>query len=303
MGGSFFSHAGTRAVGVSLASLGLLGVLGVTSAGLRAPAEVERLTPRAAATNTTTPFKVASFNVLGAAHTAKSKRYASGRTRAGYMVQIIKNADIDVVGFQELQPPQFEVFTKEMGSSWAVYPGDLYPAAAMHNSIAWRTDTWELVEENVTRIPYTRGLNVRMPFVLLRNLETGRLTYFANFHNASNPRGAGDQQKYRDQAVAKEIALANELVSSGVPVIFTGDFNERAPMFCKMTAGAPLESASGGSTGTPCTPPKTMVADWIFGSTNVTFTNFRMKRGPLVRKTTNHNVLVAKVGLPADPLR
>jgi hypothetical protein len=250
-------------------------------------------------------FRAATFNLLGAGHTAPGgdrKGFASGAERTVWAVKLLDRHGIDVAGFQEFQPEQFTKFFEVVGDDWAVYPGDQLSRAAMHNSIAWRTSEWELVEAESLPITYTLGAVIRMPYVLLKNIESGRLVWFANFHNASNPKGAGNQQKYRDQAKAAQVALANTLWESGVPLILTGDMNERQTYFCAMTTKAPMKAAAGGSWGSSaCRPPAESRIDWIFGSNFVKFSGFRVVSGKLVSKTTDHPLVYADVQVPVRP--
>lgn len=276
---------------ILLALLSLQGPIGVsrTAAATQPPARTVVLDA---------PFRVATFNLLGYGHTAPGGNrsgYADGVTRMNYTYRLLTRHGIDIVGFQEFQTEQFERFNELTAGTWGTYPGDTLTRAAMHNSIAWRNDTWELVEADSIPIPYFDGVEIRMPFVLLRNLETGRLVYFANFHNPANARGPAE--RWRNEATARQIELALTLRRSGLPVVFTGDFNEREDYFCQLTAGAPMKAANGGSTGTPCAPPAQMRIDWIFGSTNFRFLLYEEKEGRLVRRASDHPLIFSDLAL------
>ena len=80
-------------------------------------------------------------------------------------------------------------------------------------------------------------------------------------------------------------------------MIFTGDFNDRTGVFCSMTGQTDLAAASGGSTGTACAPPPAMQVDWIFGSEDLTFSNYYADRGAPVPRMTDHPVVRADVYL------
>jgi hypothetical protein len=225
-----------------------------------------------------TEFHVASFNVLGYNHTARggdAKGYAGGRKRMEYALRVINEHHANVVGFQELQPQQYEKFNAMTGKRWSLYPGDRLERIAMHNSIAWKTAKWEKVDATYLKIPYFYGDPVKMPVVKLRHRKTGRLVYFANFHNPAD--SYGPAQKWRDQARQKEIALARRKFDEGVPLIITGDMNERDKYFCNMVAKAPMRAANGGShpEGKPCDTPEPMGIDWIFGSRYIEFTQYQ----------------------------
>lgn len=244
-------------------------------------------------------FRVATFNILGYGHTAPGgnrRGFEDGITRMSYTYRLLNRNAVDIVGFQEFQTEQFQRFNELTAGAWDTYPGDQLSRAAMHNSIAWRTDTWRLVEAQSIPITYFDGAEIRMPFVLLLNLETGRMVYFANFHNPADARGPA--QRWRDEATRRQVALALQLRRSGLPVVFTGDFNERETYFCRLTGGAPMKAANGGSTGTPCTPPDTMRIDWIFGSTNFRFLSYQVLEGRLVRKASDHPFIYSDMALP-----
>ena len=265
-----------------------------------APAELEL-----SALEASEMSRVATFNILGWSHTEPGGRrpgYASGEQRAEWVVKILAKKDLDVVGFQELQSPQLEVMRNLTGDTWRYYPADKSTAFAMHNSIGWRTDKWEAVEKYLIEIPYFRGNMVPMPYVLLRHLETGRLVWFANFHNPADTKYVPPQEKWRDQAMALQIELANRLWESGLPLIITGDMNEKAEYFCGMTTLAPMRSASGGSWGDDaCAPPAELKIDWIFGSNFVEFSGYTVAQAKLIRQTSDHPLIYADVNFPTRP--
>ena len=292
---------------------GLLGTVALTGAafvaGLSlhgAPADAEAApAPRSFREVTSATFRVSSFNVLGWSHTAaggNKPRMASGETRMQWTTQLLADNAVEVVGMQELQPRQLAAFRSIQGDAWDLYPADHLNRMDTHNSIAWRTDTWELVEANTIAIPYFHGVKVQMPYILLRHLTTDRLVWFANFHNPANTRTSGDSTPFRAQARILEVGLANKIWESGVPLVFTGDMNETTPYFCALTTQSPMRSASGGSWGTTrCRTPDRMKIDWIFGSNDVRFTNYRVKDGTLVDKASDHPMILADVTVSSRP--
>jgi hypothetical protein len=160
------------------------------------------------------------------------------------------------------------------------------------NSIAWRKDTWELVKPGSIPIPYFHGKIHHMPVVLLRNKHTGQEAYFANFHNPASTKRVGDQERFRDEAMKRQIAMVNKLTrETGLPVFVTGDMNEREEYYHGMTKGAPMVSADAPKGGPA---PKKPGIDWIFGTKGVTFTDYVRDRGALVQKTTDHPMIVSK---------
>lgn len=252
--------------------------------------------------------RVASFNVLGANHTdprnGNKASWADSDVRTPNTIKILDNNDVDLVGFQELNRIQYDQFMRRTSGAWAMYPGNKLTNYATHNSIAWRTADWELLEANTIPIPYFKGRLIPMPYLLMRHRATGRLVWVANFHNPASTRTRGDASKWRAQATAAEIALANKLYQTGVPLVITGDMNERASYHCAMTSKAPMQAANGGSVGTRrCVAPRDTRIDWIFGSDFVKFTNYVAQRTPLIQKTTDHPVVMADLSVPVGVRR
>jgi hypothetical protein len=252
-------------------------------------------------------FRIASFNVLGASHTGPGGNkpgYAGGSTRMGWALQLIRGNNISVVGLQEYEKTQHGTFTHLTGGGWGVYPGLQVGNKGVRNSIAWNNAVWGLVEAHTIPIPYFHGNLVPMPYVLLKNHETGRLAWFINIHNPASTRGPA--QHWRDVATAKEIALMNDLQAPqspnqlGIPTFLMGDFNEKAEAFCRVTAGANAQAANGGVTS-PCQLPSNHGIDWIFGSTpGVAFSGYVRMDGGLVNRVSDHPMIFSDVALTGE---
>jgi hypothetical protein len=246
-----------------------------------------------------TEFTMASFNLLGSSHTngrGHSPGMASGPARMSGALQILAGHQISVVGLQEFQPDQRQAF-QSRATGWSMYPGLSMGRRAGENSVAWRDDTWELVRPGLVDIPYFHGRIRPMPYVLLKHRQTGAQAYFSTFHNPANV--GGNMQRHRNEATRRQIVLFNRLHATGVPQFVTGDMNERSEYFCAVTGSTPLVAAAGGSNDGGCRPPKPINIDWIFGSPTARFSGYQVDRSPLVRRTTDHPVIVAHVTLPS----
>ncbi|MGZ4500400.1 MAG: endonuclease/exonuclease/phosphatase family protein [Nocardioidaceae bacterium] len=245
-------------------------------------------------------FTISSFNALGASHTVPGgthPTYAPGPERARWAAGLLAAHGVEVVGFQELQAPQLSMLER-VAPGYAFYPGFSQGRLGTENSIAWRTDTWQLVRANTVSIPYFNGHRRAMPYVLLRNAATGLEVYVANFHNPASVPRFRDQQHWRDVATGMEISLVNTLhQETGLPVFVTGDMNERDEYFCRVTAGTGMVAAAGGSNTGSCAPPRPIGIDWIFGTPGVQFSGYTVDRSPLVQRTTDHPVVISQVHL------
>jgi hypothetical protein len=268
---------------------------------------LEAATTDPAPTDSPTPLRVSSFNLLGYGHTVRHgdhPRFTDGITRMKWAVRIIRSNNLQVIGFQEMQKPQFTRFRELTGSEYGIYPGNKLTTAAMANSIAWRKSEWRLVEAQTVQIPYFHGNLIRMPYVLLENRSTGRQAWFFNSHNPADAHG--NAQRWRNQAVAIEMALFNRLQADypTTPVISTGDENDRERYFCPMVEGSQMRASNGGGLlDSTCVTPDRMRVDWVMGSDPlVQFTGHTALHTKLVRKTTDHYVIIADAVLPSAPV-
>lgn len=251
-----------------------------------------------------TTFRVGTFNVLGSSHTAKGgnrKGWASGYTRMGWAYSLIDQADLDVIGFQELEDVQYNRFLSLGGGSWDAYPGNTLDRGSIRNSLAWRTDVWELVTADSIGIPYFGGQIIRRPVVKLKNIESGREVWFFNTHNPASTPNHGNNARWRAAAIALEVDLANELGADGTPVVFTGDYNDRDAAYCPLTAATDLEAANGGSNDGSCVMPPSPDVDWIFGS-GIDFSGFVSASQGIEGRVSDHPFVYSEAYIVEEPI-
>jgi endonuclease/exonuclease/phosphatase family metal-dependent hydrolase len=222
-------------------------------------------------------FRVATYNVLGDSHTGPGGNkpgFPDAGPRMDMTIAHLRSNGIDVVGFQEFEQSQFNMFSARAGE-YSLYPGMSLGNKSVRFNIAWRSSVWRLVEGRSLSIPYAGGSRIAMPVVLLESTSTGRRAWFANFHNPADTPNLGNNSRWRAEAAGIEISYLTELhQSTGHPVIATGDYNEREEIFCRFTAGGVFTAAAGGSSAGGCAPPPQMQVDWIFGSTGVAFADY-----------------------------
>lgn len=248
-----------------------------------------------------TDLVISSFNITGSSHTGPGSSHPnleSGVKRVRYAAEMIQKNKVDVVGFQELQPDQLKEFQKVTKNEFGVYPGFELGRRESVNSIVWRKEDWSLVKADSIQIPYFNGQKRPMPVVLLRNKKTGQKAYFTNFHNPADTKRFKNQERFRDAATKLQVDLVNRLIKkTGLAVFLTGDMNENQEYHSKMTRGTELESAHKGINGAR---ENNTGIDWIFGSKNVEFTDYDKNRSKLVRKTTNHPMVISKARIRAQ---
>ncbi|WP_036505973.1 endonuclease/exonuclease/phosphatase family protein [Nocardioides sp. URHA0020] len=244
-------------------------------------------------------FRLASFNLLGATHTQgpdRRKDYPDADQRLPGELRALERARVTVAGLQEFQWPQARRFRELVGDRYAVFPGTSLGRSRSDNSIIWRTDVWALVRKRTKLVPYFHGHLVRMPQVLLRHRSSGRLVWFANFHNPADV--GGPARRWRDQAVVIEAELVAKLGRTGVPVVVTGDMNARGGFACELTGRTGMHSADGAAVvDGHCRLPASPEIDWIFGTRALRFSHYRSDSGPERRHLTDHPLITATATL------
>jgi hypothetical protein len=247
----------------------------------------ERAEQARAATPAISDFGVAMLNILGSQHTAGADGYASGTSRAYSATQMLLGRGVSIVGFSEIQSDQLAVFTNN-APSFGVYPGTSLGSAGVPTTLAWDTRVWRLVSATTLTIPFS-GQQRLSPVVKLANVATGAEVYVLNFHNSP-----GGMEGERDAAQSIELAKIRELEATGVPIIVTGDFNEKLEALCAFTATS-LQSAVGGGYCYP--PPYSPRVDWIFASESFSVNSYEVTRAAPVPYITDHHALFARLSL------
>jgi endonuclease/exonuclease/phosphatase family metal-dependent hydrolase len=243
-------------------------------------------------------FRLATFNVLGASHTKPggdaASRYPGYEKRLPRAIKVLDDNAVDVVGLQEFQKPQHEMFQNLAGDRYGVYPAKR--DVDTENSIAWRLSSFELVEAHRFDVTYFNGSIRKMPYILLREKSTGYTAWFINVHNPANTRTYTHQEKYRAMAIEAERNLVIQLRGTGRPVFLTGDLNDREKAFCPLTAGK-LMLAPQSIPSMTCAPPAKLWIDWIFGAGQTRFMTYSVDWTVKDRNISDHPLVLSQTHL------
>ena len=229
-------------------------------------------------------FQIASFNVLGSNHTGPGgarRSFPAAGTRTPQGVGVLRSHGTDVIGLQEAKPDQLGTIMRMTG--FAGYPGP--GAADPDNTVLWDPSRFELVSGSTFPIVFmnrTRPQTV----VRLRDRPTQREFYVVNMHPS-----AGHDARNTSTRVAgwrRGVAEVNALRQSGLPVLVTGDMNDRAAFFCAFLPPTGFVAAVGGSTSGGCRPPGRMPVDWIVGSPDVSFSGYVIDESTVNRRISDH---------------
>lgn len=247
-------------------------------------AELRRKAEQLAGSAPIHSFVVSSFNILGSQHTKGRKGYAPGTARAASATRLLLSRGVSIVGFSEIQADQLGVFRRN-APSFGAYPGTAAGPRGVPQTLAWDTRVWRLEDAWTFNIPFSHQIRPQ-PVVKLASVATGAQIYVVNVHNS--PQG---MEAERDRAMAIEVGIINRLAASGLPVVMTGDFNEKAEALCRFTTSTPLVSAVGGS---GCTPARGARVDWIFAS-RLSVESYNIDRSAPIPSITDHAVMFSRL--------
>lgn len=228
-------------------------------------------------------FNVASFNVLGSSHTAPGGNKAdrpSGVSRMRGAVAAMKNHNIDIAGMQEFQGDQQKEF-KRLAPNFGV-------VGSNDNAIVYNKEKFKLVEKRSFKIPYFGGHMKEMPIVKLQDKATGKQVWVVNIHNPADTKNSPHNAKNRAKAISIEQNVMRQLQATGIPVIFTGDFNDGKTVDGSMDRVG-MNSAA---------PKKASRAiDYIFGSSGVSFSNYSNDGRTKKNGTSDHPIIVSTAAI------
>ena len=203
-----------------------------------------------------------------------------------------------MVGLQEFQPSQARQFGAT-AREYAVYPPIGTGGYSADNSVAYKRDVFTLVQGGTRPYPYFGGVTRHMPEIVLQHKVTGVKFTFTSYHNAANV--GGNQTRHRHRAVDLQAANANANIAAKMPLIITGDMNDRAQYFCSMAGRSAMHAANGGSVSGGCRPPGDTQIDWVMGSPLVEFSDYLVDRSSKGRRISDHNLIVAVATVTGDP--
>lgn len=289
-------------VGVALvAGVAAFALPGALGHGGPAPSQRAVSSGYAAATLSRTPaaagaFYVGTFNQLVETQTnpgGPDAYYAPASLRSLWAADVIRRDRLDIVGLQELHPMTLASMEHNFPgySFWPAKPSDIQ--GMPESALMWRRSRFSVVSESTVPMPFLSKAPLERPVVELKDKTTGKSFWVFTTHNVRKTHPTTFAQ---DRTI--EINEVKTLTATGLPVLFIGDLNDHQSIFCSITGQTTMHAAQGGSTGTPCTPPRRMRIDWLFGSPQVRFSDFLVDRDALVTMTTDHAVVSAEVSLP-----
>jgi hypothetical protein len=229
-------------------------------------------------------FRIASFNTLGASHTAGGEQHAdwpSGPSRTPGMLGYLALWNVDVAGLQEFEPSQRAKFRAQHS--------EYHLSTRGANSITWDSRDFALVKERSVRIPYFNGHVIDMPVVQLEHRASGKRAWFVDIHNPADTSRFHHQAGHRRDALKREQDLLAELRATGLPVYLVGDFNDREIARDAITAD--------GRTTTAAPASGHEEIDWIFGTGPMRFTGYHADHRPQRSRTADHPIVVADTEL------
>lgn len=234
------------------------------------------------------PFtvRIGSFNVLGSQHSTPSgdhPGFPRASVRTGRAAGYISRHGVDILGAQELQADQLRQITSITGL--AAYPGFGWGEKETDNSILYDSGVYEFVSGDTYHITFVHRTRPQ-PILRLRDRATGREFYVLNTHTSP---GGGSSAGERYRAHATTSALVGKLRATGLPVLLTGDMNDRQEFYCKVVATASMSAPQGGSYGAGCQPPAGHLAvDWVVGAGIDRWSDYWMDTSSVANKTSDH---------------
>ncbi|MEJ7831460.1 MAG: endonuclease/exonuclease/phosphatase family protein [Nocardioides sp.] len=238
-------------------------------------------------------YTVGTLNLLGAGHTdgGRGKQhpgFAGWEARLPKALAALRAGGVSVAGLQEVHPPEQKALVND--GTWEVYP-----RSGKQNVVAWDPSAWEMTNARLVPIPYFGGKNVGMPLVQLTSRVDGQSIWVWSIHNPANAHGPAAQ--HRIEALRRQAAELEPLVTAGQPVFIVGDFNDGkdGPNRAHCALTPLLENAFGGPAD-PCkTPPRDAPIDHIFGA-NVSFASAAVDRSTQQGKVSDHPLVTASIG-------
>lgn len=244
---------------------------------------IERIAAEQAESDAPFDVTIGTFNVLGSQHTAPGgdrRRYPPASVRNAGAASLMAAHGVDIVGTQELQADQLASITARTGLT--AWPGTAWGSEETDNSILYDDGRFDYVEGTSFTIPFM-GRPRPSPILKLRESATGREFYVVNTHLSA---GGGSYASERYSGMASLVNLMGDLKATGLPVLLTGDMNDREPFYCRVVGPAGLANSGGGGAG--CAPPSGQIpVDWVVG-TGITWSGYWRDTSSTSRRISDH---------------
>ena len=246
-----------------------------------------------AAASPTTTFRMATINVLGDSHTRRGgdkPGFRSGAARMGGVVGILRSQNLDVVGLQEFERPQKAAFNRLAGG-WDLFTG----TERGRDSIAYRTGDLGVRAGRhahhpvLPRQPGTPALGDPAP---PRDRPRRLLHQHPQPHQQRAPRQqrpsppGGDPARDRPgphALVRGQPGPAAGRLQRARPGVLLGDR-------VAATSSPPTEAA----TAETVRRRARSGIDWIFGTSDIVFSDYLRHQNARVRHITDHPVVIAR---------
>ena len=261
-----------------------------------AKAEAKRLrlealrAARLAAAQKTSTFRIGALNILGSQHSAGPGGYGPGTDRAAMAAGLVMSRGVDVLTMSEVQDDQLAVLNGRL-AGYSIWPQQSLGSNGQRLQIAWRASQFEMLDGGSVTFTFASQA-IPMPYVLLRDLETGAEFWVISIHTS-----AGGLEGERDSGTAIAISLMQRLMAeSGKPVLIGGDVNEHEEFFYKVCQATGSVAANGGA---GCSlPPPPLRVDWIMGGggDGVDFSGY-VQDGATLARISDHYFIHADVSV------
>ena len=173
--------------------------------------------------------------MLGSQHSAPGgdrKNFPPASVRSAGAADVIAKHDVEILGTQELQDDQLAALLSRTG--FAAYPGLEWGVKETDNSILYDADRFEFVSGSKFIIPFM-GRPRPQPILRLKDRATGGEFYVVNTHPSAHD---GQYLTERRQGQDTLVGIVNQLKASGLPVLVTGDMNDREEFYCRVVPPA-----------------------------------------------------------------
>lgn len=176
-----------------------------------------------ASTNSGGTVRIATYNIL---HSGTNGQ-RDWEKRLKLTANTIKSNNIGVAGLQEARQNQQQriLNSDHLGSQYAIWPTSTKGSNFTPNPIVWDQNQYTLVKGSAKaiKIRYGNGMPAHMVQLKLRN-SAGQEFYVLNTHDPADSRG-GAEKRYQNSL--DNVKRIKELAKDGIPIFFTGDFNNR----------------------------------------------------------------------------